>query len=333
MLDKNTFQNNPAKKIEEIKRVKRTIEAPKLKSTTTVREIKSFGDIAAKKQVSSLVGNIHKRVAEENRQNIPKKTFALLMRRGKGSRMSKKHPRFLTPVRPPTAPKSNEIVKTILQGLLRPFVNFANNPNLVIFFRRRLVVATSVLMAISFIGGMIAVVSENKSQAEVLEAPTQTIPKEAIADADLESFANTSIKLLQGNTKGYAGPDQLIARKAKLRKYLKDKNSPFFEDDQALDSLLSLPHMKLILAISYAESTMGKNCYFNNCSGIGGYVPNLRKYKEFRNWMIDLNDLLERRYKDWTLEQMCGVYVQPCNPNWLKATAQVLQELQNREIN
>lgn len=333
MLDKNTFQNNQVKKIEEIKRVKRTIEAPKLKSVTTVREVKFFGDIAPKKEVSQAVGNIHKRVAEGNRQNIPKKTFALLMRRGKGMRMSKKHPRFLTPVLPPVAPRSNEIVQRVLQGFLSPLVGFANNPHVVHFFRKRLVVATSALMLVSFIGGMVAVVAENKSQAEVLEESGVQIPKETITEADLEHFASTSIKLLQEGKQGYAGPDQLVARKAKLRKYLKDKNSPFFDDDQALDSLLSLPHRRLILAISYAESTMGRNCYFNNCSGIGGSVPNLRKYKEFRNWMIDLNDLLERRYKDWTLEQMCGVYVQPCNPNWLKATAQVLQELDNREIN
>jgi hypothetical protein len=29
---------------------------------------------------------------------------------------------------------------------------------------------------------------------------------------------------------------------------------------------------------------------------------------------------------------MCGVYVQPCNPNWLKATHQILDELDEAGI-
>jgi hypothetical protein len=57
-----------------------------------------------------------------------------------------------------------------------------------------------------------------------------------------------------------------------------------------------------------------------------------RKYKSIQNWVLDLNRLLERRYSDKTLEQMCGVYVQPCNQNWLLATSQIFDELKAQNI-
>lgn len=120
-------------------------------------------------------------------------------------------------------------------------------------------------------------------------------------------------------------------RKEKLVEYLKSKRSRFAAD---VDVLAELPHWKLVLAISFAESTMGRSCPDNNCSGIG-VAPGhrlWRKYTTIEDWMKDFNSLLDRRYKDWTLEKMCGVYVQPCNPNWLKATRQVFGELAERGI-
>ncbi|HVY68051.1 MAG TPA: hypothetical protein VHA30_04130, partial [Patescibacteria group bacterium] len=116
-------------------------------------------------------------------------------------------------------------------------------------------------------------------------------------------------------------------RREKLKAYLTDMHSPFLSE---ADTIAEQPHWKLILAISFAESTLGKRCYMYNCSGIGG--SNIKTYDSLQSWIEDFNDLLERRYKDKTLEQMCGVYVQPCNPNWLLATKQVLTDLKERGI-
>jgi hypothetical protein len=50
------------------------------------------------------------------------------------------------------------------------------------------------------------------------------------------------------------------------------------------------------------------------------------------NWILGFNRLLEQKYKDQSLEQMCGVYVQPCNPRWLLATKQILTALDKENI-
>ena len=89
-----------------------------------------------------------------------------------------------------------------------------------------------------------------------------------------------------------------------------------------------------ILAIAFAESTLGKNCADNNCSNIGVKpgAPSWRSYASYSAWVVDFNRLLDKKYKDWTLEQMCGVYVKPCNPNWLLATKQILTALDQADI-
>lgn len=234
---------------------------------------------------------------------------------------------YVVPLLPPAAPSFLELIKEFCFGcffFLKTFFGRFFAGFLAKFHLSGMGIII-ILMFLSFLGGMVAVLGEHRSLAQ--QSPNQFIPQTFVnssADIALESLASLSLT---------HGPDALVKRKASLKKYLMQKNSPFYEDEEAINMLLALPHLKLILAISYAESTMGKNCYYNNCSGIGGYVPNLRKYKEFKNWMVDLNDLLERKYKNWTLEQMCGVYVQPCNSGWLKATKQVLAELDLQEIN
>jgi hypothetical protein len=60
--------------------------------------------------------------------------------------------------------------------------------------------------------------------------------------------------------------------------------------------------------------------------------PLWRSYKTKADWAKDLDKLLERRYKNWTLEKMNGVYNQPGSENWLLASKQILEELQEREI-
>jgi hypothetical protein len=127
-------------------------------------------------------------------------------------------------------------------------------------------------------------------------------------------------------------PNELLeVREHLLARYLQDWNSPLAE---FADIIAQQPHWKLILAISFAESSLGKKCADNNCSGIGVFPghPLWRTYNTKGDWAVDLNRLLEKRYKNQTLKQMCGVYVQPCNPGWLKATTQILNELAEYKI-
>lgn len=121
-------------------------------------------------------------------------------------------------------------------------------------------------------------------------------------------------------------------RRYKLREYFKNRKSPFADSNETIDAFLSSKNMRLMIAISFVESTMGKRCYYNNCSGIGGYPPNLRKYDSYADWIRDFDSLLERRYKGMKPEQMMGVYVQPGSPNWINGVRQILAELDKQGI-
>lgn len=126
--------------------------------------------------------------------------------------------------------------------------------------------------------------------------------------------------------------ERLAVRKERLRTYLASKKSPFAEDDAALEAFASSKNMKMMVAISFVESTFGKNCYYNNCSGIGGTPPNLRKYESYAEWIHDFDDLLERRYKDIPPEKFIGLYVQPGSPNWIYGVNQVIDEFEVHQI-
>lgn len=126
--------------------------------------------------------------------------------------------------------------------------------------------------------------------------------------------------------------EQLKARKEKLRVYLQGKKSPFAEEDEALEAFVNSKNMKLMVAISFVESTFGKHCYYYNCSGIGGTPPNLRKYNSYAEWIRDFDDLLERRYKDLPPEKFIGLYVQPGSANWLYGVKQVIREIEEQGI-
>ncbi len=121
-------------------------------------------------------------------------------------------------------------------------------------------------------------------------------------------------------------------RRDSLRAYFESRNSPFADDDATLDAFLNSNNMKLMIAISFVESTMGKKCYYKNCSGIGGYPPNLRKYDSFAEWVKDFDALLEKRYKGMEPEELMGVYVQPGSPNWINGVKQILGELRQQGI-
>ncbi|HAG27654.1 TPA: hypothetical protein DCG61_02650 [Patescibacteria group bacterium] len=125
---------------------------------------------------------------------------------------------------------------------------------------------------------------------------------------------------------------QLAERKVKLQAYLASKKSPFADDPAAIEAFATSPNMKMMVAISFVESTFGKNCYYYNCSGIGGTPPNLRKYNSYAEWIKDFDDLLERRYKDIPPEGFLGLYVQPGSPNWIYGVKQVLREFEEQGI-
>lgn len=123
-----------------------------------------------------------------------------------------------------------------------------------------------------------------------------------------------------------------IQRREVLREYFVNRKSPFANHDETLDAFLNSNNMKLMIAISFVESTMGQRCYYNNCSGIGGYPPNLRKYDTHADWVRDFDSLLERRYKGMKPEDMMGIYVQPGSPNWINGVRQILAELEKQGI-
>lgn len=123
-----------------------------------------------------------------------------------------------------------------------------------------------------------------------------------------------------------------IKRKEDLKQYFLSRKSPFAKDDSTLDAFLNSKNMKLMIAISFVESTMGKKCYYNNCSGIGGTPPNLRKYNSYADWVRDFDALLERRYKGLPIEKFMGLYVQPGSPNWINGVKQILAELDKKGI-
>lgn len=126
---------------------------------------------------------------------------------------------------------------------------------------------------------------------------------------------------------------QNIDKKVKLvREYLKSKNSPLADYTEIL---LAQDDWKTILAISNAESTLGQHCYYNNCSGIyerfGVGYAGLKKYDSMASWIVDLQQLLDQRYKGWSLKEMNGIYVYPRSSSWYAATSKVYNDLNKIE--
>jgi hypothetical protein len=126
--------------------------------------------------------------------------------------------------------------------------------------------------------------------------------------------------------------EELAVREAKIKAYLESKGSPFADDDATIEAFAESKNTKLILAISFVESTFGKHCYYFNCSGIGGTPPNLRKYNSYAEWVRDFDNLLEQRYKGLAPEKFVGLYVQPGSRNWLYGVNQVIKEFDEQGI-
>jgi hypothetical protein len=209
------------------------------------------------------------------------------------------------------------------------------------------VAAALVALFLAFGGGIWATLATSKSaaynsQSQVL-ADTTTVPGGSVVmpgaelppanppEVSNDVLFNTPIQELQNYLANVSQPDIIANRTTQLTKFLTDMHSPFAS---AASTIANQSHWDLILAISFAESTLGKNCKDNNCSniGVGPNSPYWRTYGSYDGWVVDFNRLLDKKYNDWTLEQMCGVYVKPCNPNWLAATQQILGELKDRGI-
>ena len=151
---------------------------------------------------------------------------------------------------------------------------------------------------------------------------------------DLEVVANM-LPILIEEARHEPTAEELANQKRRddLRTYFESRNSPFADDDATLDAFLNSNNMKLMIAISFVESSMGKKCYYKNCSGIGGTPPNLRKYESYADWVRDFDSLLEKRYKGLPIEDFLGLYVQPGSPNWINGVKQILAELEAQEVN
>ncbi len=159
--------------------------------------------------------------------------------------------------------------------------------------------------------------------------PVNSVPNDVLFNMTIGQLENYLAEALK--TPEAKQAEILAARKEKLKQYLEEKKSPLAG---ITNTLAELKHWEMVLAISNSESSLGKRCYNNNCSGIGvepGH-PLWRDYASKSDWAKDLDRLLEKRYKDWTLEKMNGVYNQPGSKNWLLASKQILEDLQERNI-
>jgi len=209
--------------------------------------------------------------------------------------------------------------------------------------RRALSYTFALMMIFSFGAGMFfewsssplaASVGDERSRVQVLSAHDVMGPARSAADLDPFAVFMNLLDAERATAPANESADAYAARKAKLKSYLSSKGSPIAKEDKALDTLLGAKNMKMILAISWVESGLCKNQVDNNCSGIGVSPdhPSWQRYRNFSDWVISLDKLLERRYKGWTPEEMRGVYVQPGSENWVDGAEQILSDLKQAGI-
>lgn len=210
----------------------------------------------------------------------------------------------------------------------------------VAWFAERMMLASFTLIVISFAAGAMFVLklAEPIGQSRVYDATAQQATQ---AEEGIKVFTQQVIDVASpvfaAFVKDNRDDEELAAtdiesRKQKLQAYLASKNSPFAKDPAAVDAFARSRNMKMMVAISFVESTFGKNCYYYNCSGIGGTPPKLRKYNSYAEWIHDFDELLEKRYKDVPPEEFIGLYVQPGSPNWIYGVKQVLREFDEQGI-
>ncbi len=202
----------------------------------------------------------------------------------------------------------------------------------VAWFAERMILATLCLVVLSFGAGVIFAVrlSEPIVASKFFN---ETIIQTKYAQRQvIDVFSPVFSSLIKANhDDADIAADTKAERKEKLRAYYTSKGSPFAKDDGALDAFAESKNMKMMVAITFVESTHGKNCYYNNCSGITG-SKGLRKYKTRADWVRDFDSILEKRYKNLPPEDYLGLYVQPGSPNWLYGVNQVLDEFEQQGI-
>lgn len=210
----------------------------------------------------------------------------------------------------------------------------------VAWFAERMVLGTACLIAISFASGVLYTLylAEPIADSEFYGSVSS---KAVLAQQGLKTYSQQIIDIaspiflsLINDNREEVDPEAeaFTLRKEKLKAYFTGKNSPFAEDEATIEAFAKSKNMKLMVAISFVESTFGKHCYYYNCSGIGGTPPNLRKYSSYAEWIADFDDLLERRYKNLPPEKFMGLYVQPGSANWLYGVKQVIREFDEQGI-
>lgn len=221
--------------------------------------------------------------------------------------------------------------------LVRKLVRFTGIPEAyteaTAWFAERLILAGLCIASTAFVAGVLFTLylSEPIAHSQTYD---YLADRALVAKAQIIDLASPILgKLLKENHEVADIEAELLAlRKQKIKEYLLSKNSPLASDAEALKALSQARNMKMILAISFVESNFGKRCYYYNCSGIGGYPPNLRKYENYAAWIKDFDELLERRYKGLPVEKYLGLYVQPGSPSWLYGVKQVLNDFNQLEI-
>ena len=203
------------------------------------------------------------------------------------------------------------------------------------------------LTLIAIIGGLVfgsyVSWSSKLSQADILSTQSGEVLSASTSEpwikplkfdqSELKIVADMLPQLIEAN-RHQPTSEEIIREQQKnqLRAYFEKWKSPFAKDDKTIEAFLDSNNMNLMIAISFVESSMGKKCYYNNCSGIGGYPPNLRKYDSHADWVRDFDELLEKRYKGLPIEKFMGLYVQPGSPNWINGVKQILGELSEEGI-
>lgn len=203
---------------------------------------------------------------------------------------------------------------------------------------RWLIVTTGVIILAAFCGGAWATWSTRQTNATLKQSVGQIsatntgdpVPLD-FDQSQLNIVANLLPALIEQNRHDPT-PEELRdkLRKMSLITYLAEKKSPLAKDEAAVNALLSAKNMKMILGISFVESNMCKKQVAFNCSGIGG--SSLRKYDGFAGWVKDFDNLLEKRYKNLTVDQFRGYYVQPGSQNWVDGVKQILAELKTNNL-
>lgn len=210
----------------------------------------------------------------------------------------------------------------------------------VAWFAERMLLASFALAVVSFAAGSMFVLklSEPIGESFVYNAAAR---KAQLAEEGIKVFSQQVIDVaspvfaaLVKENREEEDPQatEIAARKEKLKNYFLSKKSPFADDDATLTAFATSKNMKLMVAISFVESTFGKHCYYFNCSGIGGTPPSLRKYENYAEWVKDFDTLLEERYEGVPPEKFIGLYVQPGSPNWIYGVKQTLRELDESGI-